>query len=631
MSDPSIVIIGSLPPTPSNAAHLMDQLARNLTDNGYEVHCLIDTLGQTPIEPKPYTVHRFHELNDARLGILRDLPRLYVLGSGGDSLFAFEQMRKSPGAVIVADYSFLPIAPAVAAISNRDINDIAHWLESRYGDAGWTAAQAAYGYRRRSSAINREISAYGLVLGGSETVIALNPEQHDIMLRDGLQPKVLNPHIMAALLPNTPQTADAITVIVVGASTNTRKAVETELSGGTLKGKAHIRWRYAASHVTESDIANTDAVFHLGQQDAAASPLHIACVKSGKLILSAHQPWAAAYQIRQMPTLGDRPAAILHAVAALSQVDGLQDALIAHQTAVLAREADSGLDIEGLLEICTEASSGAQLYGADSKLEEVCLSTITGDIAAHKTSETTALIGCVPVPPILSALGAADSRSDHAKFMEYTALTALAHFMGIPKGLLPSRMGFEAPVLRWNPDQRDGAEPTNWTVFSNGLQAGQAIVWGLPANTVSAPDWVVHQGTAPSRTVSWVFQPPAQDLHLKPDQLETISGFDETTGLAWSYDPLRKIAKIAFMTGGAGQLSLSTTADETDSMVYVCGAKDVQTLVSGKVCESKIADHGLAMLELADIPSYDTVPASSHSLLQVLHEHGLHIHWNANA
>lgn len=632
MSKSTILIIGSLPHARTNAAHLTDQFARSFAAHGLDVHCLIDTLGQAPTEPVPYRVHRHHQLTDETFDVLRDLPRLYVVGSHGDSLFAFEQLQNTPGAVIVADNSLLPLAPALAALTGQTTDAFARWLTGRYGEAGWTMAQAAYGYRRRSIEITHEVSAYGFTLPSASKIIALSSAQQNAMQQDGLEPELACSQAYTAHTPKTCRATGHTNILIVGASQEIEQTVDVELTTGTLKGLATVTWRYAAVQVTESDVLNADAVFLLDQTDAAVSPLHAACLKKGNLVLTSGQAWGRAYHTASMPPLRNHPASVVHTLAALTQIGGLSAALVAHQSTLYTlytQEAGCGLGIDDLLTICSTASAGSHLLEHPHRLAGIRLSAFAGDLSELQRREAVALAGCVPIPPILSALQENEAPLHGPKFIEKSARNALADFMGLPNVLLPARMGFEAPAVSYEANSK--TQQATWAQVSEGLLARQVIVWGLPADTISTTDWMVFQGAQPNEPAEWDFQLSSDDSHLKPDQLDTISGFDGTTGMAWSYDPLRNTAKIAFMTGGPGQLSINTSANNTNLMLRVAGTTDVQTLTHDTACIANIAEHGLAMLELADVPSSDQEPSRPHLLLHILCEHGLQFRWNPDA
>ena len=129
-----ILIVGSLPPTPSNAAPLTHMLATRLQQSGVQTCVLIDEMSVPP-KDVPYNVIRPFD-DDIRSGKFNAWPRLYVLGNEHDSLTVANQLEVSPGAAIVASNSLFDLARTCLSMKEDGEDRLSIWLSEQHGHAG---------------------------------------------------------------------------------------------------------------------------------------------------------------------------------------------------------------------------------------------------------------------------------------------------------------------------------------------------------------------------------------------------------------------------------------------------------------------------------------------------------------
>lgn len=619
MSSNQIMLIGSLPPTRSHAAVCMDMLAHSLSESGFSVTCLIDTLAPSPSSAATYKTERRNQLSDSTA--LREMPRLFVAGNGGDSLFVFEMMQSATGGTIITDQSLLPLAPAIAEISGHSSKELIAWFEDKYHAAGRLAAQAAYTHRRISNQLPHTVNAYGFALNNIQFLIALSENQKETFGAIDNQAEVLSAELLST--PLRPAAISLQSFAIVGASKELQAEVTTNIEAGPLNDRVGMLWLDRFLPDCMNRLKDADAIIILDAQDAAICPLFLSAVSSGKLALDVGQHWAGEHSTgASLPTLTPHPSSVLHAIAALHTIDGLADRLIKLQAQAVEKNGIAGLTADSLYELALEASKNTPLK---SDILTPLLSEVTNNGESKvvgergKIADGSILVGAVPIRPILKQQYPDLDPDTCPNFIERATLAAAAEFTSEHPENLAAKMGFEAPI--WS-----ATAPDNWASVRSGLiNDSSGFIWGGHVSAEMAEQHHLALAHAGALTATWDFQLSEVETSLPPLKTGAVSGFLPSVDTYWRYDTLRKTLKLCFLTGGEGSLEVRSKGEDA-LLMYDAVHQNLAETSAREPVEVKVAHHGLAIIELAALRSNTSQP---HHLLQQMSETGLSFIWSA--
>ncbi len=619
-----ILLVGSLPPTQTHAALLTHSIASAAASSGIEIVCLIDALAPPPANHLPYTVVRSFDAF-IQSGAADKWPRLFVIGSSGDSLPVIETLQAAPGAVTVATQSLFDNALPWLRTSADFPANMVDWLTSAYGDAGAVIADAYTSHRRSSAGLAGEIPAFDLLLKKATAHLGLNPLQASRLTGAGFAPSAL-PSVPTATTENTISSDNSpLRISIIGADAATASAVSQALNSSGVSQRLELAFLDRFSNQTAPAILASNVVAILDGNDAASCPyFELAATNAIPLILVG-QHWAGALPVGACINLSDPSSStpLVHALAALVSVDGLLGGLA---QGLKKYGQQLGQPDAWATKIVVAAATAKQANFVEifpmfqTQKPEVFTKQPTS--SGVNASGIFALIGSVPAQPILRQLYPELDVAACPKFLTPEIAQATADFIGLPAAQLQDRMGFEAPLVASNQIVSDQAEslpqtssrkPRLWADILPGLRrASQALEFGCTVKGAAS--------TPPSvQKANWTFKIPADIAENE----KIRSAYDSNSGFYWTYDPVRGELKCIVMTGGRGCLEFRAPAD-TSFVVTDMSATNIAKKEAGARFE--IPDHGLGMFKIAILPSSNT---SSLNMMKSLAQDGLLLEWSA--
>lgn len=607
-----ILLVGSLPPATSNAAVLTAAVAASLAEEGVDVAIMIDALAPPPDHTLTIPVLRpFSE--PVREGQYQDWPRLYIVGSGPDSLPVLRQMERAPGPVLCADESLFPLVlPWLEGREDRD-ETLTHWLAEHYGDAGRTLAQGICVHRRYSKDIGREIPAFDLLLQKATTCLALSPQQELSLRQAGRETVAVNPLAAAVCSPVRPAAMpDASTVLVIGAVGDHQPALEGILREAT-RSSTEFSCRYSTA--SGDRIAAADVVLILDGHEAAYCPLAVKTIGLSKPLICADQAWA-----NHLPKGAVLPVShaeahreLAVAVGALMRQTGLREAIGAPANDVPIQKPETTSWSDDIL----KAASGAEpLALAPSLRPPLAVSEPSGIAAADRIDGAWALIGAVPAPAILQQRFPDLALDVSPRFLSPELAIYLAELTGEPLLCIHDYLGFEAPFIE-TASQTDlpgaGRKARTWPqVRADLLQAQNALTFGCSV------DKAASSPPANLRPVEWSFHIP---LAAVPDP-HFNKMFDAESGVFWRYDRTSQTLTLLLLVGSSGSLAL--TCDAAHPLIATDDQSTRVLSVDGPA-EFQIQDHGVAIFRLALCPDPG---GRADPMIKTLAETGLRLKWS---
>lgn len=622
----NILLVGSLPPQPSNAAALTHAIAEKLSMAGVDVVCLIDELAPPPTGEGSYAVVRPFD-TEIVSGSMDNWPRLYVVGNRGDSLPALRMMHASPGAVAVADTTLFGLAmPWLETLGNPK-ERLNHWLASRYGEAGRTLAHAITVHRRHARNIEREIPAFDLLLSCATAHLALTTKQQIQLAAEGFAATRPTPSIPIILnnLSNPESAAKpTLSALVVGLNVSDQQTLSKRLASGGIGQKVDLLFsgRYAAT--VSSILETVDIVAVMDGDDAIFCPLAAEALARGKLLITAHQPWSQ--------TLADGShLSVDHAQA----IDQLLFALISARAVptlfdAIAGEADktghAGSDLSVWCAGLLDAAKTAAPIDLGLKMRLPSPVEPETGLALNETlpvsNSVCALIGAVPAPPILAQFLPFLDHRKCPRFMTPELADLVATLMKEPAARLQDLMGFEAPLIKSrSQESRSGHNRKiyDWSALRTGLRhAREALAFGCAVDDAFSP-----AVAASTQTVRWTFNIPEAAVAGITDN-GGIKGYETASGVFWIYDPTHLSVSALVFTGTAGTIEFSISGEDP---LVITDNKQTAMIGAGQPAEFTVGRHGVAIFKVAAIPDVD---GRMPQLMKILAEQGLHLKWSSS-
>lgn len=577
-----ILIVGSLPPTPSGAALLTHMLATELREKGVETTVLIDEMSVPPQAASYQVVRPFDpEVQDGKFDTW---PRLYVLGNKPDSLPVVDQMQTAPGAAIVADTSLFDLALRWLDLKPDGDKDLNTWLTDQHGVSGTKLAEAIIHHRRRSKAVGQEISGYDLLLSQATSLVPVSLGQKAEFERQDLpcQSRPLLPFIVSEA-PTVDNTDSDF--LIVGLSKIGRTFLETELAH-----HKNIRCRFLSrfSEQTTEAVMTSGCLVVLDGDDAAFCPLVAAAASADKPIICANQPWLADLSPGSVLPVSHADAyrELIHAMLHVrtTQLGGKQN-----QQSI----ADKAESLETLLQAAKTSTVLERLSGpkfADVSTQE--LPQI--EAAPPGTSAARALVGAVPASHILASQMPGIELDSSPRFLTPALANYLSELVEEPVLRLSDYLGFENPIVDADESHLPvGAEKKRmlWEDIAKGLHAADApIAFGCAFDEALSPAKPIDNSP-----VQWAFKLPPAVLEKRGPTKE----YDWKTNIFWKYDTSRSHVIILLMTGSAGALSISTRCEEA---FLVSDGRNTQHITGKNETSCHIDTSGVACLKFAAIP-----------------------------
>lgn len=613
-----LLLIGSLPPTRSHAALLTHSIAVAATECGIDVVCLIDTLAPPPTADLPYRVVRpFSEFLQS--GAANNWPRLFVVGSNGDSLPVIETLHDAPGAVIAATHSLFEIALPWLQTCEGFPDNLANWLSGKYSEAGFIIATAYIHHRRQAKELGNEIPAFDLLLKSATSHLTLDPLQ-SLRLKDaGFTPTELAAPPLTKPA-NTQQPNSSLRISIIGADASTITAMSETLNASMVKHEQQIVYLDRYSEDTENSILASDAIIILDGHDAVWCPHFELATANGIPLITAGQRWGNILPDNARINLDypASPTALVHAIAGLAAVDGLQAGLRLGLKCWYEGRAQSGAWID----VIQTAAATAQPAEFAKLNPPPPAAKAAKRIKAQKAntdlvSGIFALVGAVPVSPLLEQLCPDIDCEKCPRFLTPIIANTISTFMGIPASQMQDHMGFEAPLVA--DDGHNGSidllarKTKNWNDIKPGLRrAKRALAFGctLDGKTCKPPK---------GGNICWSFKIPFEVL----ENPAITSAYEADSGIYWSHDPVRGALKCVILTGGSGVLKFGTT--EHMSFV-ITDLSSTQTIGPTADCHFNVPDHGLGLFKIAALPTDD----NNHTdMMNSLAQDGLLLEWSA--
>jgi len=624
-----LLLVGSLPPTRSDAALLTHAIAAAASECGINVVCLIDALAPPPIDVPFRVVRPFDDFIQS--GEANNWPRLFVVGGEGDSLPVIEALHAAPGAVVSASRSLFALALPWLKTSTAYPSNFSDWLTTKHGAAGSTIAEGFIEHRRLAKQLAREIPAFDLLLKPATRHLSLGTRQQSTISGAGFTPtKLLAPPLPAAAKPTTQQRRESsLRITVIGASPETQSAVSEAAKTNKAFSEHQVSFFDRFDQSTTEEILASGAVAILDGHDAAWCP-HFELAAANEIpLITAGQSWAETVPMSAKIYLDNpaSPSAVVHALAALSTVDGLLSGLKhALQRNFKQRTADAQKPNDWCNNILAAATTAKP-----AKLEKInpAFGATEGRFSSENTNLTDlsdgsvlALIGAVPASPLLRRNYPELDTEKSPRFLTPNHAHTMSAFMGVPASQMQDNMGFEAPLIK---DGADGAEKQTldrkvrtWADIKPGLrQAKQAVTFGCQVAGAA-------QALLSAEKLRWPFRISTEIAENSLGPKALTSAYDAYTGIYWSYDPVRGALKCIILTGGAGILAFSTAGPAS---FIITDLTSTQIASQSESCRFDVAAHGLCFFKVAALPLDDN---NNLDIMNLLAQSGLLLEWSAS-
>ncbi len=578
-SEHKILLIGPLPPVPSNAAQWTQLIAEKLSQQKIEFVVMIDELAPPPISQTVNTVRPFDPafVN----GEFYDWPRLVVVDGQTDSLARLAFLNSTPSPVLITDNSLFELARIKATMS-RDSSGFEDWLNSYLGDHGKVLGHALFDLKRVSSQIGAEIPAYGSVISEACTGIGLVPRQCVDLESFCPAPTILPQAIDASKLSDFEPGGAAIVGLPEAAHSRFESICNLP-EGATLK----FEERFSHSVIQSIESANVVAV--LDGHCAAMCPLVVRALSTNKKVVVANQRWRAELPCGSVLSVPGPQA--LEALAHALQFAITSQELSAVQAEILKDASTENTEFTNALLDVADRSTSTPLktrslkFGAPAQVAKLP--------AASSPSGAYALIGAIPLQPILEQLFPELDLDNCPRFLSLEHARYLAELTESPLLSICSQLGYEDVLVS------DAKAPTDslkqktksWEQISpHLLQVDKALAFGCSPTGAFKPT-----ANASASGAAWEFSLP-NDL---PDSEEMSGQLDPKTGTHWQYDAYRNTISILFMTGNQGKLTLQFKSEQP---VVMSDGTKTEIAGDGGSVHLMVPTHGMQLAKLAPMP-----------------------------
>lgn len=612
-----LLLVGSLPPAVCNRARLTEATAKAFLETGFDVAVLIDELAPPPTDSLNLKIlHPFD--SSLQSGDYDAWPRLYIVGNNASSLPTLGMLQAYPGAAMVADNSLYDLALAAFKTVPDGDAAIADWLEGVAGQDGNVLARSITHHRRLSTAIGNEVPGFEACLSAATAHIALSGMQEVTLVDAGFSPLHVGPPPFnrGASQSTQPNADNPHRLLAFGIGPTYQTALRHHLAP-TDGIDISFSLRHAASVLTEIEAA--DVILIMDGFDLSFCPLARASLAAGKIVVCAHQAWAADLPPGcVLPVKHETAMAELAlAIQALIKNKDLRKALTANHYSDIAADRQAK---EWCVAVYEAACSAVRMEPPQAVLPPEAPNAppqAWPASADRPVSGVRALIGAVPAPAILAHQFQDLDRQQCPKFMTPIIAEFLAAFTDEPPLRIPGLFGFEDPLIlstNANSNINPGTKVLDWPSIQPALlQAREALTFGC---VVDGTQMVTAGQT--KHPVHWTFRLPenafsgrAHDTHLDAD-----------AGVFCKFDKTRHSLSLVCFTGTAGTLSMSIRTPHT---VVATNNQTTMLLHDGQVQPFQVGNHGVAAVKMAASPS---LSGDQVDLIKILAETGLILKWS---
>lgn len=607
-SQSRILIVGSLPPTPSDAALWTSILALACSAAGLETVVLLDELHAPIDEALSYKTVRPYEDKFIK-GAFDDWPRLSVVGGSADSLPVLAMLRRAASAVVISDRSLLKSANVGLHQLGFEAGDLTCWLQEKIGQEGARLGNTLLVHNRMAWNIENEVSAYDYLIPENSTPIALT----------GLQATELGTsHIanVADFLPathhgQTPLAPKDNGALIVGLADHLQDDF-TELLGEKHEFKVAYRNRFAPDLKEALEKATIVAV--LDGANAALCPVVIASLTQQKLLIVANQSWVGALPKGSVLPI-QHPEAVVQLANAFLFLRFNHEAANSMRQALVAGTERSPALVD-MLRTTANAASPLVRPIVRPAFESTAIQTVVAQ-SVPSPEGIWSLVGAIPAMPILAALYPDLNVLESNRFLSFAHAKYLANMTDEPLLAIANYLGCENPMIN---DIHEGVPAAMerkvkpWSSVASGLKRGQkALAFGCNIESVYVPT-----STTKTPNAIWSYHFPT-DLS---DTKEDTKYLDPASGLFWKTDLVQNTISFLLMTGGTGTLGMQVNAE--DGLIVSDGTK-TEFLSAGAGASFSAPENGIVFFKMT------TVPDTSGDLVDVrktLAGNPLHLKWS---
>ena len=630
---PALLMVGSLPPFESAAAALCLHTANALSQH-FEITCVIDDLAPPAPAELGFSTIRFRELV-AGVDTYQVMPRLFIIGDEGDSLFALELLEQAPGIVVPASLSLHNLAEPVCRAKNSWPDAYWRWLHENWPDAAATLFSARVFHRRQSSAQGLETPAFDLLLEHASALVAPSERAATALTASGLEPDLTLPFAPAAPQVPEPKAGPAKTILFIGQHSGLAAQVADQLAPLPIASGISCQVSNMTDQALVNKIAQADTVVFADNSDDAACPAFSIALALGKAIITAGQPWTAGLPA-DCRLDADAPGSVekvIAAIGALATLNGWKE-IIERQALTTFSQEDPTAALVRLIKQVEPGSIGAIADKAHRPTlpKEASAQLAVSDGPAFEpppiTEETSsvALVGAVPPAGILGTVLPSLDIANCPRFATPALAGRLANIARDDPATLLARMGFEAPIVAAEGDLPEcHRDPVALANLMPGLKAARAAA-AFSCKVAGAIDGASllrhHLETVGGKTEL------AIAIEYVDKGINTVrQGFLASSGLFWSHDEIRHTAQCIAMVGAGANLRLRAGSD----CAYMVANADNSCLIDEDQSALLQADElGLVDFRLLALDPQKKTPLQSEDLRKQLAESGLILEWSVS-
>jgi len=548
MTSPSLLIIGSLPPTQTAGAAATMQTALYFLQQKTQVTLVISDYAPPSVQPLPegLTTLRERALKQQQTDY-KDTPRLYILDDTVHSLFAYRLLQEAPGTVMYAEANMHKLLRAYMETLSDWPHNYDAWLTEKLGNAGTLITQTISAHGRESLCIKDEIFVEASMVGSNATII-------DPLLP--FTPTAKSTHNVRASL-NIPD--DAKLIVSVSCSEMAASAARAVADLQVLGKKVHHVTLGGAEANMVDIVTAADIIVLL--QDGKKAPSALSCALQNNKPIIAAGSWAHLLPEDTRLLIPDANAHH-HLVAALGALlngptrEWLQKGMQYHWQQQNVQEhwqaclkeilttATSPLN----LEVSTESNTHCTTHNVTIKLDDTT-ETFAGQIA---------LIGSVPPYSLLKQHYPDIAWDSSPRFATPQLAELLAFKTGKSAAIILAEMGYESPLLIT--DETVQQTPHN---SSEKTEPNKIAVWQdiqselkkpLPVLAFTCSLKEATNATLPVCDFTLALRFP--QIELKRRQTVT-KGYIKESGCFWHLNLVEHKIDCVLITGKVGTFRLS--------------------------------------------------------------------------
>lgn len=631
-----LLIIAPLPPQTSDAALMAGALERFAASELLDVTLVIDDLAPPPalaLEGQTHVIRRRDLVAEQEM--YSATPRLYVIGNGGDSLFALELFKQAPGAVLIANNSLFSLMQPLLELADDWPDAYWQWLQELIGNEH---AEVLFGaklrHRREAEAQAHVTPAFDLLLGKGAHVIAPSPHLTRQLTACGINPITT----LSLALEGGLKSSDTNDTATTESPTPAREEVNIEIISDTEEIIDHLSATlklYPATQMAKvssikriaPDVAarihDADIVILADAQHASACPLLTRALARGKAVITTGQRFAAHLPEGthlSVPHAGATDSLAVAVAALISQPNLSRTVRTTGER--FARASGRAVTGQELTTLAAQASSAPLVLGRPERQTphtELANSDITREPLV--TSQV-ALIGAPPPNRVLAQLFPSLDPALCPRFATPAVANRLAEIGNRDAASMLARTGFEAPLVRQaGIDVTPHRDTETWSDLAKGLTFGnKALSFACCVEGVPSADGLGRRDKASAQL----------PIHIAYDGKHDAptSGYDSENGLFWDHDVIRNRLNCILMVGREAELALINSSRE-DAFMVADSATSTLLLPTER---GKVRSDNLGILEFA-IAGFDPrsgAVTSPDALRKSLAVQGLILEWSSH-